>query len=786
MIPTRYGYGYEDTYLPAGLASSKIRGGRQGYVLGSGELEFRAIASQCPFPVDLRSRDVSQKNLVDEGEVRNGEILFENDAWGASVGEPSQLPLKQVIQRSKHSNCGGLVPRKWNTMDLIYGSQEQMEPGPTAISSEIEGSHWHVPETEYTVFDCVTDQVNRKPNFQPELTGLGFSSSTSFLPNRTVGNAVMETPITNDRMSIWNPVSPAQPALSSVLGAMTNRHNAVSFASSHVNVGEHHGHSQATFLGVNSTHARSDLEGRSASYPPFGSNFSLPMGSTGETTQFSVTGSVGCVMGSPGNFHDHISGSRRSSCKRKRSTIGIPDSLPFRPSHCSESNFARFTDGRGPTRFDTGNSAPEVFHSATSAPRVHNHYDTGIALKSGRGNPVLSGPNGSSNRYVRGRLSHMQQEPYEFHPFSMQNNRRSVATMPSETWRSRGVESAANMNNTILPDQVCSYPLTGPWCANNNRTTLPGPVREFTHGNFEENRVRSSNGVSSWIGITNVDNQLSNQTTYDFPGRATFAPPSRAFNTRQSHSHSPHVGANAFTYPGTVALESPAQLSTALSSRRNNYPSQGHLLSPAISAAPDNLMIGPQPMSVDGSPSPAFVHGPCNSAMPSLLLDGHTGGGLASSMQSLLRMPFRRLQILPADRGSRHHFVSEEFFDQSLGYNRVDIHDQYGDMRLDVDNMSYEELLALEERIGNVSTGLSDETMAKCLKTSKYSSSDITIAVATHESDIKCSICQEEYVEEDELGQLDCGHSYHSTCIKQWLVQKNQCPICKSAACASS
>ena len=41
---------------------------------------------------------------------------------------------------------------------------------------------------------------------------------------------------------------------------------------------------------------------------------------------------------------------------------------------------------------------------------------------------------------------------------------------------------------------------------------------------------------------------------------------------------------------------------------------------------------------------------------------------------------------------------------------------------------------------------------------------------------------QEEFVEEDELGRLDCGHGYHSVCIKQWLVQKNECPICKSSA----
>lgn len=124
--------------------------------------------------------------------------------------------------------------------------------------------------------------------------------------------------------------------------------------------------------------------------------------------------------------------------------------------------------------------------------------------------------------------------------------------------------------------------------------------------------------------------------------------------------------------------------------------------------------------------------------------------------------------------------------DPSLIYGGIDIHDQHSDLRLDVDNMSYEELLALEESIGNVSTGLSDEIISKCLRESKYSSLYVTVASRSQESDMKCSICQEEYVEEDDLGSLDCGHAYHRVCIRQWLLQKNQCPICKSAGLSKS
>lgn len=39
---------------------------------------------------------------------------------------------------------------------------------------------------------------------------------------------------------------------------------------------------------------------------------------------------------------------------------------------------------------------------------------------------------------------------------------------------------------------------------------------------------------------------------------------------------------------------------------------------------------------------------------------------------------------------------------------------------------------------------------------------------------------QEEYDGGDDIGTLECGHDFHTNCIKQWLMQKNLCPICKT------
>ncbi|XP_038984939.1 uncharacterized protein LOC103701523 isoform X2 [Phoenix dactylifera] len=70
----------------------------------------------------------------------------------------------------------------------------------------------------------------------------------------------------------------------------------------------------------------------------------------------------------------------------------------------------------------------------------------------------------------------------------------------------------------------------------------------------------------------------------------------------------------------------------------------------------------------------------------------------------------------------------------------LNFHDQHRGMRMDIDNMSYEELLALEEKMGTVSTALTEEALSKCLKRSIYMP-----ASTGCEEDIKCSICQEAF-----------------------------------------
>lgn len=96
---------------------------------------------------------------------------------------------------------------------------------------------------------------------------------------------------------------------------------------------------------------------------------------------------------------------------------------------------------------------------------------------------------------------------------------------------------------------------------------------------------------------------------------------------------------------------------------------------------------------------------------------------------------------------------------QTMMLGAADVHDRYRDMRLDVDDMTYEvkpehkktlymlivltlssnlqELLSLEERIGDVCTGLNEETISNRLKQRKYNCG----SKSTQEVE-PCCVCQ--------------------------------------------
>ncbi|VVA97542.1 unnamed protein product [Arabis nemorensis] len=157
----------------------------------------------------------------------------------------------------------------------------------------------------------------------------------------------------------------------------------------------------------------------------------------------------------------------------------------------------------------------------------------------------------------------------------------------------------------------------------------------------------------------------------------------------------------------------------------------------------------------------------------------HLGRSLAADGDGRHQLISEIRQVLNAMRRGENLQIEDYMVIDPLIYQGMtEMHDRHREMRLDVDNMSYEELLALGERIGDVSTGLREEVILKTMKQHKHTSSSAEL----HPDIEPCCICQEDYAQGDDLGTLECGHEFHKDCIKQWIMLKNLCPICKTVA----
>jgi hypothetical protein len=90
------------------------------------------------------------------------------------------------------------------------------------------------------------------------------------------------------------------------------------------------------------------------------------------------------------------------------------------------------------------------------------------------------------------------------------------------------------------------------------------------------------------------------------------------------------------------------------------------------------------------------------------------------------------------------------------------------------DNMTYEQLLELQEKIGYVNKGLSTEEIKRI---PVISFSKTNTKSKNHSSE--CTKCQFDYKEGEKLNQLNCKHTYHTHCVEEWLQNNKSCPICK-------
>lgn len=88
------------------------------------------------------------------------------------------------------------------------------------------------------------------------------------------------------------------------------------------------------------------------------------------------------------------------------------------------------------------------------------------------------------------------------------------------------------------------------------------------------------------------------------------------------------------------------------------------------------------------------------------------------------------------------------------------------------DQMTYEELLALSEKLGSVAKGFSKEEIGliRSVKVGGLNSDMVTKS---------CVICCDNFKSGDCVKLLNCKHEYHDMCIDPWLEKEKHCPVCK-------
>ena len=111
--------------------------------------------------------------------------------------------------------------------------------------------------------------------------------------------------------------------------------------------------------------------------------------------------------------------------------------------------------------------------------------------------------------------------------------------------------------------------------------------------------------------------------------------------------------------------------------------------------------------------------------------------------------------------------LAEELNDE----DEIELNESIGFDQPNVDEMTYEQLLELEEQMGSVANGLTEEEI-KNLKYDKF--------IKNKYLEDKCIICQYNFMELESIVGLPCKHCFHFNCLKPWIDKQHYCPLCKT------
>ena len=111
-----------------------------------------------------------------------------------------------------------------------------------------------------------------------------------------------------------------------------------------------------------------------------------------------------------------------------------------------------------------------------------------------------------------------------------------------------------------------------------------------------------------------------------------------------------------------------------------------------------------------------------------------------------------------------------------IGYMTDEVHysiwNSINELYPNPDNMTYEQILSLEDQLGSIKKGLSPKEIA----TLPYFFYNFSLKYQGKE---ECIICQDKFQNKEKIRILPCEHCFHVQCIDQWLIENKTCPCCK-------
>ena len=126
--------------------------------------------------------------------------------------------------------------------------------------------------------------------------------------------------------------------------------------------------------------------------------------------------------------------------------------------------------------------------------------------------------------------------------------------------------------------------------------------------------------------------------------------------------------------------------------------------------------------------------------------------------------PMLHPQMIPVDFG--HHNITRQELLKTI-------------------SIIYKHIYETEAKTGGYFQCTIEKDCIKCFDTVPYSHVEHSSCKEKNKEKEKecCSICFQEYKEDEKIATLKCKHTFHSACVKPWLEKRenNSCPLCRSS-----